>query len=67
MYSFNQIFLIYNGEREFTSIDYSKLSVLQRLFSFMTISICPLSVLKRSGPTKSVRFVEVSIKRDMTV
>ena len=47
LYSFNQVYLIYHGRREFTSTDFSKLSVLQRLFSFMIIRNCPLSVFKR--------------------
>ena len=80
--SFNEIFLINNGEREFASNDFSKLSVSQRFFSFVTISNCPLSVLRRcpfhrefqyresyknrSGP-RGVRLTEVSVKRKLTV
>ena len=83
MYSFNQLFLIYRGKRGFTSKDSSKLPVLQRFFSFMTISDFPLSVLKRcpfyvgsfnianhtekDWGLQSVRTTDVSVHRELTV
>ena len=81
--SFNQIILIYDSYWEITSIDFFKTVRLTDGFfsddhktvrcpsyggvrfveSFITVN----PILKRLVPAKSVRFMEVSVSRDLTV